>query len=103
MKSQATHLNSVDDAGVTAVINDIEADLKASNKMIAGFIHLQTIVDAKQSNEQAVNLNVGFKNFTDDSVLIREALNGQLNAVSGRSVFFTLSRIDALALVTPRC
>ncbi|MBY7731833.1 acyltransferase domain-containing protein [Vibrio splendidus] len=87
-------LNSVDDAGVTAVINDIEADLKASNKMIAGFIHLQAIVDAKQSNEQAVNLNVDSRTSLTTAFLFAKHLNGQLNAVSGRSVFFTLSRID---------
>ncbi|CAK1896889.1 Type I polyketide synthase [Vibrio crassostreae] len=87
-------LNSVDDAGVTAVINDIEADLKTSNKMIAGFIHLQAIVDAKQSNEQAVNLNADSRASLTTAFLFAKHLNGQLNAVSGRSVFFTLSRID---------
>ncbi|MFA0265571.1 phosphopantetheine-binding protein [Vibrio cyclitrophicus] len=87
-------LNSVDDAGVTAVINDIEADLKTSNKVIAGFIHLQAIVDAKQSNEQAVNLNADSKASLTTAFLFAKHLNGQLNAVSGRSVFFTLSRID---------
>ncbi|MEZ8649993.1 phosphopantetheine-binding protein [Vibrio splendidus] len=87
-------LNSVDDAGVTAVINDIEADLKTSNKVIAGFIHLQAIVDAKQSNEQAVNLNADSRTSLTTAFLFAKHLNGQLNAVSGRSVFFTLSRID---------
>ncbi|MEZ8947648.1 phosphopantetheine-binding protein [Vibrio sp. 10N.247.311.18] len=87
-------LNSIDDAGVTAVINDIEADLKTSNKMIAGFIHLQAIVDAKQSNEQAVNLNADSRASLTTAFLFAKHLNGQLNAVSGRSVFFTLSRID---------
>ncbi|PTO51551.1 beta-ketoacyl synthase [Vibrio splendidus] len=87
-------LNSVDDAGVTAVINDIEADLKTSNKVIAGFIHLQAIVDAKQSNEQAVNLNADSRASLTTAFLFAKHLNGQLNAVSGRSVFFTLSRID---------
>ncbi|MEZ9894200.1 phosphopantetheine-binding protein [Vibrio lentus] len=87
-------LNSVDDAGVTAVINDIEADLKTSNKMIAGFIHLQAIVDAKQSNEQAVNLNADSRASLTTAFLFAKHLNGQLNTVSGRSVFFTLSRID---------
>ncbi|MBU2934281.1 type I polyketide synthase [Vibrio cyclitrophicus] len=87
-------LNSVDDAGVTAVIKDIEADLKTSNKVIAGFIHLQTIVDAKQSNEQAVNLNVDSRASLTTAFLFAKHLNGQLNAISGRSVFFTLSRID---------
>ncbi|MBE8567904.1 type I polyketide synthase [Vibrio sp. OPT20] len=87
-------LNSVDDAGVTAVINDIEADLKTSNKVIAGFIHLQAIVDAKQSNEQAVNLNADSRASLTTVFLFAKHLNGQLNTVSGRSVFFTLSRID---------
>ncbi|CAK1802830.1 type I polyketide synthase [Vibrio crassostreae] len=87
-------LNSVDDAGVTAVINDIETDLKTSNKVIAGFIHLQAIVDAKQSNEQAVNLNADSRASLTTAFLFAKHLNGQLNAVSGRSVFFTLSRID---------
>ncbi len=87
-------LNSVDDAGVTAVINDIEADLKKSNKVIAGFIHLQAIVDAKQSNDQAVNLNADSRASLTTAFLFAKHLNGQLNAVSGRSVFFTLSRID---------
>ncbi|MFA0160298.1 phosphopantetheine-binding protein [Vibrio splendidus] len=87
-------LNSVDDAGVTAVINDIEADLKTSNKVIAGFIHLQAIIDAKQSNEQAVNLNADSRASLTTAFLFAKHLNGQLNAVSGRSVFFTLSRID---------
>nr|WP_102363721.1 type I polyketide synthase [Vibrio cyclitrophicus]PMF38305.1 beta-ketoacyl synthase [Vibrio cyclitrophicus] len=87
-------LNSVDDAGVTAVIKDIEADLKTSNKVITGFIHLQTIVDAKQSNEQAVNLNVDSRASLTTAFLFAKHLNGQLNAISGRSVFFTLSRID---------
>ncbi|TWD33670.1 polyketide-type polyunsaturated fatty acid synthase PfaA [Vibrio crassostreae] len=87
-------LNSIDDAGVTAVINDIEADLKTSNKVIAGFIHLQAIVDAKQSNEQAVNLNADSRASLTTAFLFAKHLNGQLNAVSGRSVFFTLSRID---------
>ncbi|WP_146449158.1 type I polyketide synthase [Vibrio kanaloae] len=87
-------LNSVDDAGVTAVINDIEADLKTSNKVIAGFIHLQAIVDTKQSNEQAVNLNADSRASLTTAFLFAKHLNGQLNAVSGRSVFFTLSRID---------
>ncbi|MEZ8730750.1 beta-ketoacyl synthase N-terminal-like domain-containing protein [Vibrio splendidus] len=87
-------LNSVDEAGVTAVINDIEADLKTSNKVIAGFIHLQAIVDAKQSNEQAVNLNADSRASLTTAFLFAKHLNGQLNAVSGRSVFFTLSRID---------
>ncbi|MEZ9125122.1 phosphopantetheine-binding protein [Vibrio splendidus] len=87
-------LNSVDDAGVTAVINDIEADLKTSSKVIAGFIHLQAIVDAKQSNEQAVNLNADSRASLTTAFLFAKHLNGQLNAVSGRSVFFTLSRID---------
>ncbi|MFA0577398.1 beta-ketoacyl synthase N-terminal-like domain-containing protein [Vibrio sp. 10N.222.49.F1] len=87
-------LNSVDDAGVTAVINDIEADLKTSNKVIAGFIHLQAIVDAKQSNEQAVNLNADSRASLTTAFLFAKHLNGQLNTVSGRSVFFTLSRID---------
>ncbi|CDT84929.1 PfaA, omega-3 polyunsaturated fatty acid synthase [Vibrio coralliirubri] len=87
-------LNSVDDSGVTAVINDIEADLKTSNKVIAGFIHLQAIVDAKQSNEQAVNLNADSRASLTTAFLFAKHLNGQLNAVSGRSVFFTLSRID---------
>ncbi|WP_146441508.1 type I polyketide synthase [Vibrio kanaloae] len=87
-------LNSVDDAGVTAAINDIEADLKTSNKVIAGFIHLQAIVDAKQSNEQAVNLNADSRASLTTAFLFAKHLNGQLNAVSGRSVFFTLSRID---------
>ncbi|MDN3614467.1 type I polyketide synthase [Vibrio gallaecicus] len=87
-------LNSVDDAGVTAVINDIEADLKTSNKVIAGFIHLQAIVDAKQSNEQAINLNADSRASLTTAFLFAKHLNGQLNAVSGRSVFFTLSRID---------
>ena len=87
-------LNSIDDAGVTAVINDIEADLKTSNKVIAGFIHLQTIVDAKQSNEQAVNLNADSRASLTTAFLFAKHLNGQLNTVSGRSVFFTLSRID---------
>ncbi|WP_373950209.1 phosphopantetheine-binding protein [Vibrio pomeroyi] len=87
-------LNSVDDAGVTAVIKDIEADLKTSNKVIAGFIHLQAIVDAKQSNEQAVNLNADSRASLTTAFLFAKHLNGQLNAVSGRSVFFTLSRID---------
>ncbi|NOJ14670.1 type I polyketide synthase [Vibrio splendidus] len=87
-------LNSVDDAGVTAVINDIEADLKTSNKVIAGFIHLQAIVDAKQSNEQAVNLNADSRASLTTAFLFAKHLNGQLNVVSGRSVFFTLSRID---------
>ncbi|WP_146456843.1 type I polyketide synthase [Vibrio splendidus] len=87
-------LNSVDDAGVTAVINDIEADLETSNKVIAGFIHLQAIVDAKQSNEQAVNLNADSRTSLTTAFLFAKHLNGQLNAVSGRSVFFTLSRID---------
>ncbi|PTO93450.1 beta-ketoacyl synthase [Vibrio sp. 10N.286.48.B8] len=87
-------LNSVDDAGVTAVINDIEVDLKTSNKVIAGFIHLQAIVDAKQSNEQAVNLNADSRASLTTAFLFAKHLNGQLNAVSGRSVFFTLSRID---------
>ncbi|MEZ8475703.1 beta-ketoacyl synthase N-terminal-like domain-containing protein [Vibrio cyclitrophicus] len=87
-------LNSVDDAGVTSVIKDIEADLKTSNKVIAGFIHLQTIVDAKQSNEQAVNLNVDSRASLTTAFLFAKHLNGQLNAISGRSVFFTLSRID---------
>ncbi|NAZ47932.1 acyltransferase domain-containing protein [Vibrio toranzoniae] len=87
-------LNTVDDAGVTEVINDIEADLKTSNKVIAGFIHLQAIVDAKQSNEQAVNLNADSRASLTIAFLFAKHLNGQLNAVSGRSVFFTLSRID---------
>ncbi|MGF1843151.1 phosphopantetheine-binding protein [Vibrio clamense] len=87
-------LKSIDDAGVTAVINDIEADLKTSNKVIAGFIHLQAIVDAKQSNEQAVNLNADSRASLTTAFLFAKHLNGQLNAVSGRSVFFTLSRID---------
>ncbi|OEE99130.1 beta-ketoacyl synthase [Vibrio crassostreae 9ZC13] len=87
-------LNSIDDAGVTAVINDIEADLKTSNKVIAGFIHLQAIVDAKQSNEQAVNLNADSRASLTTAFLFAKHLNGQLNAVSGRSVFFTLSCID---------
>ncbi|TKF53460.1 acyltransferase domain-containing protein [Vibrio sp. F13] len=87
-------LNSVDDAGVTAVINDIEADLKTSKKVIAGFIHLQAIVDAKQSSEQAVNLNADSRASLTTAFLFAKHLNGQLNAVSGRSVFFTLSRID---------
>ncbi|MEZ8470596.1 phosphopantetheine-binding protein [Vibrio splendidus] len=87
-------LNSIDDAGVTAVINDIEADLKTSNKVIAGFIHLQAIVDAKQSNEQAVNLNADSRASLTTAFLFAKHLNSQLNAVSGRSVFFTLSRID---------
>ncbi|MBY7662850.1 type I polyketide synthase [Vibrio atlanticus] len=87
-------LNSVDDAGVTAVIKDIEADLKTSNKVIAGFIHLQAIVDAKQSNEQAVNLNADSRASLTTAFLFAKHLNGQLNTVSGRSVFFTLSRID---------
>ncbi|UOE80332.1 phosphopantetheine-binding protein [Vibrio splendidus] len=87
-------LNSIDDAGVTAVINDIEADLKTLNKVIAGFIHLQAIVDAKQSNEQAVNLNADSRASLTTAFLFAKHLNGQLNAVSGRSVFFTLSRID---------
>ncbi|CDS99312.1 type I polyketide synthase [Vibrio coralliirubri] len=87
-------INSVDDAGVTAVINDIEADLKTSNKVIAGFIHLQAIVDAKQSNEQAVNLNADSRASLTTAFLFAKHLNDQLNAVSGRSVFFTLSRID---------
>ncbi|OED66493.1 beta-ketoacyl synthase [Vibrio tasmaniensis ZS-17] len=87
-------LNSIDDAGVTAVINDIEADLKTSNKVIAGFIHLQAIVDSKQSNEQAVNLNADSRASLTTAFLFAKHLNGQLNAVSGRSVFFTLSRID---------
>ncbi|MFA0390847.1 phosphopantetheine-binding protein [Vibrio splendidus] len=87
-------LNSIDDAGVTAVINDIEADLKTSNKVIAGFIHLQAIVDTKQSNEQAVNLNADSRTSLTTAFLFAKHLNGQLNAVSGRSVFFTLSRID---------
>ena len=87
-------LNSIDDAGVTAVINDIEADLKTSNKVIAGFIHLQAIVDTKQSNEQAVNLNADSRASLTTAFLFAKHLNGQLNAVSGRSVFFTLSRID---------
>ncbi|PML49907.1 beta-ketoacyl synthase [Vibrio lentus] len=87
-------LNNVDDAGVTAVINDIEADLKTSNKVIAGFIHLQAIVDAKQSNEQAVNLNADSRASLTTAFLFAKHLNGQLNTVSGRSVFFTLSRID---------
>ncbi|WGV98102.1 beta-ketoacyl synthase N-terminal-like domain-containing protein [Vibrio sp. YMD68] len=87
-------LESIDDAGVTAVINDIEADLKTSNKVIAGFIHLQAIVDAKQSNEQAVNLNADSRASLTTAFLFAKHLNGQLNAVSGRSVFFTLSRID---------
>ncbi|MFA0158304.1 phosphopantetheine-binding protein [Vibrio sp. 10N.261.46.A3] len=87
-------LNSVDDAGVTSVINDIEADLKTSNKVIAGFIHLQAIVDAKQSNERAVNLNADSRTSLTTAFLFAKHLNGQLNAVSGRSVFFTLSRID---------
>ncbi|TKF94553.1 acyltransferase domain-containing protein [Vibrio lentus] len=87
-------LNSVDDAGVTAVINDIEVDLKTSNKVIAGFIHLQAIVDTKQSSEQAVNLNADSRASLTTAFLFAKHLNGQLNAVSGRSVFFTLSRID---------
>ncbi|MFS1503027.1 type I polyketide synthase [Vibrio lentus] len=87
-------LNSVDDGGVTAVINDIEADLKTSNKVIAGFIHLQAIVDTKQSNEQAVNLNADSRASLTTAFLFAKHLNGQLNTVSGRSVFFTLSRID---------
>ncbi|MEZ9825829.1 phosphopantetheine-binding protein [Vibrio cyclitrophicus] len=87
-------LNSVDDAGVTAVINDIEADLKTSNKVIAGFIHLQAIVDSKQSNEQAVNLNADSRASLTTAFLFAKHLNGQLNTASGRSVFFTLSRID---------
>ncbi|KWU00981.1 beta-ketoacyl synthase [Vibrio toranzoniae] len=87
-------LNSIDDAGVTAVINDIEADLKTSNKVIAGFLHLQAIVDTEQSNEQAVNLNADSRASLTTAFLFAKHLNGQLNAVSGRSVFFTLSRID---------
>ncbi|WP_373937581.1 phosphopantetheine-binding protein [Vibrio kanaloae] len=87
-------LNSVDDAGVTSVIKDIEADLKTSNKVIAGFIHLQAIVDAKQSNEQAVNLNADSRASLTTAFLFAKHLNSQLNAISGRSVFFTLSRID---------
>ncbi|WP_172380340.1 type I polyketide synthase [Vibrio sp. Vb339] len=87
-------LNSIDDAGVTAIINDIEADLKTSNKVITGFIHLQAIADAKQSNERAVNLNADSRASLTTAFLFAKHLNGQLNTVSGRSVFFTLSRID---------
>ncbi|MEZ8824431.1 phosphopantetheine-binding protein [Vibrio amylolyticus] len=88
-------LESIDDAGVSSVINSIEADLKSSNKVIAGFVHLQALVNSKdEQSTSGVNLNVDSKLSFSIAFLFAKHLNKQLNSVSGRSVFFTLSRID---------
>ncbi|MGF1719194.1 phosphopantetheine-binding protein [Vibrio kyushuensis] len=88
-------LESIDDAGISSVINSIEADLKPSNKVIAGFVHLQALVNSKEEQSKlGVNLNVDSKLSFSIAFLFAKHLNSQLNTVSGRSVFFTLSRID---------
>ncbi|MGF1748405.1 phosphopantetheine-binding protein [Vibrio cionasavignyae] len=85
-------LASVDDSGVSAVIGDIEADLKQTNKVIAGFVHLQAT--ASESEASAINLSVDAKASLTVAFLFAKHLKTQLNAATGRSVFFTLSRID---------
>ncbi|WP_295890775.1 type I polyketide synthase [uncultured Vibrio sp.] len=86
-------LESVDDAGVSSIIESIEADLKQSNKSIAGFVHLQPSVNASEE-QSGVHLNADAKASLSVAFLFAKHLNSQLNSVSGRSVFFTLSRID---------
>ncbi|MCL9773981.1 type I polyketide synthase [Vibrio methylphosphonaticus] len=86
-------LASVDDSGVSAVIGDIEADLNKSNKVIAGFVHLQA-TETTDNNASAINLSADAKASLTVAFLFAKHLKTQLNAVMGRSVFFTLSRID---------
>ncbi|MFA0442746.1 beta-ketoacyl synthase [Vibrio sp. 10N.286.49.C2] len=86
-------LASIDDSGVGAVISDIEAELKKSNKVIAGFVHLQAAAST-ESDVSAINLNTDAKASLTVAFLFAKHLKTQLNTATGRSAFFTLSRID---------
>ncbi|MGR5152007.1 phosphopantetheine-binding protein [Photobacterium swingsii] len=83
-------LASVDDAGIQAVITDIEKD----QQEIAGFIHLQP--QSEVTDTTTVALNDEAKANLDVAFLFAKWLNSQLNNAdsTSRRVFFTVSRID---------
>ncbi|MGR5066458.1 phosphopantetheine-binding protein, partial [Photobacterium sp. DNB22_13_2] len=83
-------LASIDDAGIAAVIADIEA----ANQEIGGFIHLQPQSDV--TDTATIALNADAKSHLDVAFLFAKLLNDQLNKTSStnRRVFFTVSRID---------
>ncbi|WP_281222478.1 type I polyketide synthase [Photobacterium sanguinicancri] len=83
-------LASIDDAGIQAVIADIEKD----QQEIAGFIHLQP--QSEVTDTTTVALNDEAKANLDVAFLFAKLLNSQLNNAdsTSRRVFFTVSRID---------
>ncbi|OZS43867.1 type I polyketide synthase [Photobacterium sanguinicancri] len=83
-------LASIDDAGIQAVIVDIEKD----QQEIAGFIHLQP--QSEVTDTTTVALNDEAKANLDVAFLFAKLLNSQLNNAdsTSRRVFFTVSRID---------
>ena len=83
-------LANVDEAGVTAVIAEIES----KHKEIGGFIHLQPVSADAQANSAAITLNADAKQSISVAFLFAKLLHSQLNAASGRRSFFTVSRID---------
>ncbi|MGF1702233.1 phosphopantetheine-binding protein [Photobacterium makurazakiensis] len=84
------NLASIDDAGITAVIADIEKE----QQEIAGFIHLQPHSEANDTT--SIALNDDAKANIDVAFLFAKLLNSQLNNSNStsRRVFFTVSRID---------
>ncbi|MGF1730227.1 phosphopantetheine-binding protein [Photobacterium kasasachensis] len=85
-------LASVDEAGVKAVIAEIESKHKA----IGGFIHLQPVTAEAQTDSSEIALNGDAKHSISVAFLFAKLLHTQLNSssTSGRHCFFTASRID---------
>ncbi|PSW05952.1 type I polyketide synthase [Photobacterium lipolyticum] len=82
-------LATVDEAGVKAVITEIES----AHKEIGGFIHLQPLADT-QSDNAGIALNADAKSSISIAFLFAKLLHAQLNTASSRRSFFTVSRID---------
>ncbi|MDN3682229.1 beta-ketoacyl synthase N-terminal-like domain-containing protein [Vibrio tapetis subsp. quintayensis] len=84
------NLTSVDDAGISAVIKEIEAQ----QQTIGGFIHLQP--QSTAAHNGFVLLDDEAKNSLDVAFLFAKHLHQQLNKTetTGRHNFFTVSRID---------
>ena len=85
-------LASVDEAGVKAVITEIES----AHNEIGGFIHLQPLAADTQSDNAAIALNADAKSSISVAFLFAKLLHTQLNSAStsSRRSFFTVSRID---------
>ncbi|GAB3525013.1 type I polyketide synthase [Photobacterium alginatilyticum] len=85
-------LASIDEAGVKAVIAEIENKHKA----IGGFIHLQPVTADAQADSAEIALNGDAKQSISVAFLFAKLLHTQLNSssTSGRHCFFTVSRID---------